>query len=227
MNERLYRSRDDRMLAGVAGGLAERWDMDPSLVRIVWAVLVILTGGIALLVYIVMAIVVPEDYVPYPGGPSSPPAPAPYIPGWVAPGATPPAGMTPPPGPAPAAMGAAPYVADAGFQAAAPGAGPASAAPASAAPAGPVVATAPMDDREARHAARAARRAARHGGQSGTAGIVFGAVLVLVGGGFFVRELMPTFDFDWFGPLILIGLGVVLLVAGLTREGGASHGGTS
>ena len=39
MGTRLYRSRDDRMLAGVAGGLAELWDADPSLVRIVWALL--------------------------------------------------------------------------------------------------------------------------------------------------------------------------------------------
>ena len=60
MSERLYRSREDRMLAGVAGGLAEMWDADPSLVRIVWALLVVVSGGIALLVYIVMAIVVPE-----------------------------------------------------------------------------------------------------------------------------------------------------------------------
>ena len=50
MNERLYRSRDDRMLAGVAGGLAEMWDADPSLVRIVWALLVFVTGGFAFLV---------------------------------------------------------------------------------------------------------------------------------------------------------------------------------
>ena len=48
------------MIAGVAGGLAEFWDADPSLIRIVWALLVVLTGGIALLVYIIMAIVVPE-----------------------------------------------------------------------------------------------------------------------------------------------------------------------
>src|SRR3954468_11678097 len=48
------------MLAGVAGGVAEMLDLDPSLVRIVWALLVVLTGGIALLVYIIMAIVVPE-----------------------------------------------------------------------------------------------------------------------------------------------------------------------
>ena len=55
MNERLYRSRSDRMIAGVAGGLAEIWNLDPSLVRIVWGVLVPLTGFIALLVYVVMA----------------------------------------------------------------------------------------------------------------------------------------------------------------------------
>ena len=48
MGDRLYRSRQDRMLAGVAGGLAEMWDADPSLVRIIWALLVIFTGGIAL-----------------------------------------------------------------------------------------------------------------------------------------------------------------------------------
>ena len=60
MTDRLYRSPDDRMLAGVAGGVAEMLDFDPSIIRIVWAVLIVLTGGLALLVYIVMAIVVPE-----------------------------------------------------------------------------------------------------------------------------------------------------------------------
>jgi phage shock protein PspC (stress-responsive transcriptional regulator) len=61
MGRHLYRSRDDRMFAGVAGGLAELWDVDPSLVRVVWALLVIFTGGIALVLYILMAIVVPEE----------------------------------------------------------------------------------------------------------------------------------------------------------------------
>lgn len=61
MVDRLYRSRDDRMLAGVAGGLAEMWGADPALIRIIWALLMIFTGGVALLVYIVMAIVIPEE----------------------------------------------------------------------------------------------------------------------------------------------------------------------
>ena len=48
------------MLAGVAAGVAETLDADPSIVRILWALLAILTGGIAVLVYVVMAVVVPE-----------------------------------------------------------------------------------------------------------------------------------------------------------------------
>jgi phage shock protein PspC (stress-responsive transcriptional regulator) len=60
VSDRLYRSRDDRMLAGVAAGVADSLDADPSLIRIIWAILVLPTGFIALLVYVVMAIVVPE-----------------------------------------------------------------------------------------------------------------------------------------------------------------------
>ena len=60
MDDRLYRSVDDRMLAGVAGGVAERLDADPSIIRVVWALLVVLTGGLAFVAYLIMAVVVPE-----------------------------------------------------------------------------------------------------------------------------------------------------------------------
>ncbi len=60
MNRRLYRSRRDSILGGVAGGVADYFDMDPSIVRVVWAVLALVTGGIFLVLYIVMWIVVPE-----------------------------------------------------------------------------------------------------------------------------------------------------------------------
>ena len=60
MNGRLYRSTTDRMISGVAGGLADYLNLDPSLVRIIWAVLMVVTGGLFFLVYIVMWIVVPE-----------------------------------------------------------------------------------------------------------------------------------------------------------------------
>ena len=60
VHERLYRSRDDRMLFGVAGGMADWLDVDPAIVRIVWALL-IFAGGAGLLLYIVAAIVIPEE----------------------------------------------------------------------------------------------------------------------------------------------------------------------
>ena len=57
---RLYKSRDDRFMFGVAGGLAEYFDIDPVLVRVGWVLLAIGTGGIGLLVYVVLAIVTPD-----------------------------------------------------------------------------------------------------------------------------------------------------------------------
>jgi len=62
MNRRLYRCRDNRILAGVAGGVAEYFDLDPSLVRILFFVSMFF-GGIGLLLYIGMAIIVPLEPV--------------------------------------------------------------------------------------------------------------------------------------------------------------------
>jgi phage shock protein PspC (stress-responsive transcriptional regulator) len=53
----------DSVLGGVAGGVAEYLDADPAIVRIIWAILAIVTGGIFLVLYIVMWIVVPETPV--------------------------------------------------------------------------------------------------------------------------------------------------------------------
>ena len=60
MNRRLYRCRHDRRVAGVAGGLAEYFDLDPSLIRVFW-VLSIFVGGVGLFAYIAMAIIVPLE----------------------------------------------------------------------------------------------------------------------------------------------------------------------
>ena len=60
MNRRLVRSRTDRVIGGVAAGLADYLNADPALVRIAWALLIPLTGGAALIAYIVAWIVVPE-----------------------------------------------------------------------------------------------------------------------------------------------------------------------
>ena len=57
--KKLYRSKDDRMLAGVCGGIGEYLDIDPTVVRILWIVSAVF-GGVGILVYILCAIVIPE-----------------------------------------------------------------------------------------------------------------------------------------------------------------------
>lgn len=70
---RLYRSRREHMLGGVAGGIAEYFDVDPALVRIAWAVLILVTAGAFFVLYVVMWIVVPEAPPSFStGSPSSP-----------------------------------------------------------------------------------------------------------------------------------------------------------
>jgi phage shock protein C len=57
---RLYRSRTDRKLAGVCGGLAQYFNTDATLMRVLFVVLALL-GGPGLVVYLVLWIVVPEE----------------------------------------------------------------------------------------------------------------------------------------------------------------------
>jgi phage shock protein PspC (stress-responsive transcriptional regulator) len=85
--QRLYRCRHDQRISGVASGVAEFFDLDVSIVRLLW-VLSIFFGGLGLLLYIVMAIVVPlepENQTDFEGDPGVPPgdasAPMPVAPG--------------------------------------------------------------------------------------------------------------------------------------------------
>lgn len=60
MNEkRLVKSQTDRKIAGVCGGIAEYFNVDPTLVRVVWAVLSCV-GGAGLIAYIACAVIMPE-----------------------------------------------------------------------------------------------------------------------------------------------------------------------
>ena len=61
LSTRIYRSRTERMLAGVAGGLATYFDVDPTIIRLAWALALLATGPIALLLYIVCALVIPRE----------------------------------------------------------------------------------------------------------------------------------------------------------------------
>jgi len=60
MNRRLYRCRQNRLIAGVASGIAEYFDVDPTLVRVLW-ILSIFFGGLGLFAYVVMAIIMPLE----------------------------------------------------------------------------------------------------------------------------------------------------------------------
>ena len=59
MSKRLYRIEQGKMLAGVCGGIAEYFDVDPSFVRLAW-VLFCAMGGSGVLAYIVAAIIIPK-----------------------------------------------------------------------------------------------------------------------------------------------------------------------
>jgi phage shock protein C len=151
------------MLAGVAGGVAETLDADPSLIRIVWALLVVLTGGIALIVYVVMAIVVPERPHGMPVGPPNRFG-----------GASEPAGP----------------IAEGTWRA----------------PDGSAVplATSPTASTRRRDPADRTR-----------GGLIAGLLLILLGGFFLARQLLPSIDWGLWWPIVAIGAGIVLMFAAL------------
>ncbi len=62
--QKLRRSRENRFLFGVAGGLAEFFDVDPVLVRTGWVLLTMATVGVAALLYIVLASIIPSSEAP-------------------------------------------------------------------------------------------------------------------------------------------------------------------
>lgn len=59
MKKKLYRSKKDQKLAGVCSGIADYLGIDPTLVRLVWA-LFVLCAGSGVLVYIACALIIPE-----------------------------------------------------------------------------------------------------------------------------------------------------------------------
>jgi phage shock protein PspC (stress-responsive transcriptional regulator) len=66
MNKKLYRSVKDKMIGGVAAGLAEYFDIDSTLVRVLFVVTLFL-GGTGILAYIILWIIVPEKPIIFPG----------------------------------------------------------------------------------------------------------------------------------------------------------------
>jgi phage shock protein C len=222
MIDRLYRSRDERMLAGVAGGLAERFDLDPSLVRVLWVLAVFFSGGLFLLAYLAMAIVVPEAPVngdPWPGQPPTTPAPASApggVPGWVAPAAAssvafsagPSAASGDPLEPAPEiAIDTTSPVAEAPLWPSPP--------PGSPAPPGsstPPVPPTPPDPLAWTVSERDGHREGRAGGA-----IIAGTILVLIGGYLLLRTMVPQIDLGAAWPVLLVVIGVILVIGSVRR----------
>lgn len=60
MEKKLFRSKSNKKICGVCGGLAEYFNMDPTIVRLV-AVVLTLAGGCGVLAYIIAAFIIPEN----------------------------------------------------------------------------------------------------------------------------------------------------------------------
>jgi phage shock protein PspC (stress-responsive transcriptional regulator) len=246
VNDRLYRSRDERMFAGVAGGVAERLDLDPSLVRVVWVILMFLSGGLFFLLYIVMAILVPEAptggdrWAAWSSGVAAASAPPPgpgAVPGWSGPtpggealvpaaaaaGAAPGSGGTGESEAAGAAAGAtaAAEGAAAAAEGATPPSGPPDVAPPGSPPPGTPFVPAPPPAGPAWGAAPPPYRHREHRGEGA---IIGGIILVLLGAFFLVQSLAPQIDWGPFWPVILVVIGIALVIGSVRPGRGDSPG---
>ena len=58
---KLYRSRENRMICGVCGGIGEYFHIDPTMIRLIWVILTFGSIGSGLIVYIIAAVIIPEE----------------------------------------------------------------------------------------------------------------------------------------------------------------------
>lgn len=60
MSKKLYRSQTNRKIAGVCGGIGEYLNLDPTVIRLIW-VLLVFCAGTGLLAYLIAALIIPEN----------------------------------------------------------------------------------------------------------------------------------------------------------------------
>lgn len=60
-NKRLIKSTSNRMISGVCAGIAEYFNLDPTLIRLLWAILTFCGVGSGIILYIIAAVIVPEE----------------------------------------------------------------------------------------------------------------------------------------------------------------------
>ncbi|MEX2017170.1 MAG: PspC domain-containing protein [Candidatus Pacearchaeota archaeon] len=58
--KRLYRSKKERIFGGVCGGIAEYLETDPTIIRLIWVLVTILSVGLGLIGYLIAWIIIPE-----------------------------------------------------------------------------------------------------------------------------------------------------------------------
>jgi phage shock protein C len=215
VDDRLYRSTTDRSLAGVCGGIAAWLGLDPSLVRIVWVLLTLMSGGIFLIIYIVIAVIVPDappGWTPRGRAPSTGQgAPgAVWGPGSSWQGGAWQGGASSPNAPGGAWTGAAGWAGGTPPDAAGPvGQGPTAVPPGGTPPPG-----APSSWPEDWAGAPGSWSGRYHPER---AGIVLGVLLIVLGGWFLVGEYIPiNWDLVW--PIAVIALGAVLIVGAARRS---------
>ena len=209
---RLYRTADDRILAGVAGGVAAYFDVDPVIVRIIWFLSIFFTGTLTFWAYLIMIIVVPLEPSEWP--PQSPWAPGGGPGGYVA-GYTPPATAGSPDAGASASTEGAGGAAGPATE---PGAVPGTPSPAAPVPGGPWGGDWRSQWRQERWQQRAERwqqRADRHERGYGGPGLVFGLFLILVGGMLAWHQFDPNFDLNVTWPVVIIAFGGILVLSSL------------
>jgi phage shock protein C len=187
--KRLYRCRYDRQIAGVAGGIAEYLEVDPTIVRLAWIISVFF-GGVTLLLYVVMVFIVPLEPVGYGA--------------WPAPGGA--AGGSGASGPSGEGVGDGPATATT------PGATDGAAA-------GLAAGTDPHAAARAQHAATAGVPHRHAGGGSGGSLLTITGVLLLIFGGIaLVGPALPGWVAGLhLGPAFIVALGIALLAASVRR----------
>lgn len=60
MEKKLYKIEEDKKLDGVCGGIAEYLNIDPTLVRLVWALVTLCTVGVGIIGYLICAVIMPK-----------------------------------------------------------------------------------------------------------------------------------------------------------------------
>jgi len=58
--KRLYRSKKERIIGGVCGGLGEFLDVDPTIIRLLWAIITVLSMGAGIVAYLLAWIIIPK-----------------------------------------------------------------------------------------------------------------------------------------------------------------------